>query len=294
MTGRSGQVLRAMFLGTGAWLAAPAAATGYTAPALFAADPVAAGGGGGRTFTGAPRDGLDCGVCHRGGPAPVEILFGGPQGPYTPGATYMFDVSWPAGTHYGLAMAATDAAGDPIGALMVAAGEDLLAEERCAGGGAAGKLLDELPQRPVVLTDCGATRLRVQWTAPDTAIAGNLHVSTVVGDGDETPEGDGVRSFVVPLTSEEADGGCAIGGGPAWLVLPLLAWRRRRWPAALLGVALLGGCARVQPHERGRLARPDMKLAPDPDLAAGSEHALDYREGSAGGIGGGGGGCGCN
>jgi hypothetical protein len=57
---------------------------------------------------------------------------------------------------------------------------------------------------------------------------------------------------------------------------------------------LLGGCARVQPYQRGRLAQPDMQLTPDPDLDAGPEHALEYREGSAGGIGGGGGGCGCN
>jgi hypothetical protein len=57
---------------------------------------------------------------------------------------------------------------------------------------------------------------------------------------------------------------------------------------------LLGGCTRVEPYQRGRLAQPDMRLTPDPDLDAGPEHALEYREGSAGGLGGGGGGCGCN
>ena len=109
----------------------------------------------------------------------------------------------------------------------------------------------------------------------------------------------GARAFVLPLTSEaQAEAGCAVApggsaaGGWLWLLLLL----RRRW----LGLMLLGtlglrsGCARVQPHERGRLAKPDMQLAPDPDLAAGSEHALEYREGAVGGLGGGGGGCGCN
>lgn len=291
-----GHVATVMVLGTGVTIGWLGRAMAYTSPALFASDAVKTGGGGGRSFTGAPGDGLDCGVCHRGGPAPDEILNGGPVGPYVPGATYEFDVAWPTGTHYGIAIAATDPAGAPLGALHVASGKDLLPQERCAGGGAAGKLLVDLPQRPVVLTDCGATRLRVQWTAPETAVAGSLYVSTVLGDGDETPEGDGVRSLVIPLATEETSG-CAVSrGSPAWLLVLGLGWRRRmrRWSAAALGCLLLMGCARVQPHERGRLARPDMKLAPDADLSAGSEHALDYREGSAGGLGGGGGGCGCN
>ncbi|MCB9749177.1 MAG: DUF4266 domain-containing protein [Myxococcales bacterium] len=56
----------------------------------------------------------------------------------------------------------------------------------------------------------------------------------------------------------------------------------------------LTGCARVKPHERGRLAQPDMAQTGAGELEAGPEHALEYREGSAGGYGGGGGGCGCN
>lgn len=54
------------------------------------------------------------------------------------------------------------------------------------------------------------------------------------------------------------------------------------------------GCGHVKPYERGRLAQPDMALAEDRDLDIGPDHALDYREGSAGGLGGNGGGCGCN
>ncbi len=56
----------------------------------------------------------------------------------------------------------------------------------------------------------------------------------------------------------------------------------------------LSGCARVAPYERGTLARKDMEMGKDPDLAAGEEHGLAYREGSSGGGDAKGGGCGCN
>ena len=61
--------------------------------------------------------------------------------------------------------------------------------------------------------------------------------------------------------------------------------------AALL---VAGGCARVAPYERETLARPDMVLGANPDLAAGEEHGLAYREGSSGGGDAKAGGCGCN
>jgi hypothetical protein len=54
------------------------------------------------------------------------------------------------------------------------------------------------------------------------------------------------------------------------------------------------GCARVAPYERETLARRDMQLGDNPDLAAGEEHAKAYREGSSGGGDAKGGGCGCN
>lgn len=54
------------------------------------------------------------------------------------------------------------------------------------------------------------------------------------------------------------------------------------------------GCARVAPYERGTLARSDMELGENPDLAAGEEHGIAYREGSSGGGDAKGGGCGCN
>jgi len=62
----------------------------------------------------------------------------------------------------------------------------------------------------------------------------------------------------------------------------------------LASLVVLGGCVRVKPHQRARLAQPDMQLEDDADLAAGRDHAIEYREGAAGGFGAAGGGCGCN
>ncbi|MEY4512702.1 MAG: hypothetical protein RLZZ450_4824 [Pseudomonadota bacterium] len=62
----------------------------------------------------------------------------------------------------------------------------------------------------------------------------------------------------------------------------------------LVYLSVLTGCARVAPYERGTLARGDMELGANPDLAAGEEHGLAYREGSSGGGAAKGGGCGCN
>ena len=66
--------------------------------------------------------------------------------------------------------------------------------------------------------------------------------------------------------------------------------------ACLLGsaVALLAGCAGVQPWERDVLARPDMQIVSDPLEAAVDDHIYFSKEASSGGQGFGGGGCGCN
>jgi hypothetical protein len=64
--------------------------------------------------------------------------------------------------------------------------------------------------------------------------------------------------------------------------------------ASLCWLCLAQGCAVVAPYERERLARPDMELGRNVDLAAGEEHAANYREGSSGATGTSGGGCGCN
>jgi hypothetical protein len=67
----------------------------------------------------------------------------------------------------------------------------------------------------------------------------------------------------------------------------------RRWAVAVACLSALG-CARVAPYERETLARPDMTLGANPDLTAGEEHGIAYREGSSGGGEARTGGCGCN
>lgn len=62
---------------------------------------------------------------------------------------------------------------------------------------------------------------------------------------------------------------------------------------ALLGLAL-GGCANVQPWERGELSTYPMRPDRDPLATALSEHVYFTREAASGGRGVGGGGCGCN
>jgi hypothetical protein len=68
--------------------------------------------------------------------------------------------------------------------------------------------------------------------------------------------------------------------------------------AATIVIALLAlsACTTtpVQPWERGRLARWDMRWDPDPLQTGMDEHTYFSKEGSAGRIGAAGGGCGCN
>lgn len=70
---------------------------------------------------------------------------------------------------------------------------------------------------------------------------------------------------------------------------------RRSLAAALLGLVAAGlGCTSVAPWERGRLAKPQMALDPDPLQRALHDHVHASREAAAGGEIGAGGGCGCD
>lgn len=63
---------------------------------------------------------------------------------------------------------------------------------------------------------------------------------------------------------------------------------------AIVVLVFAAGCVRVQAHQRGTLARPDMELGAGSELGHGEEHARQYREGVTGGGSGKAGGCGCN
>lgn len=281
----------------------PAAALGYSAPGLYAGAPVGDGGGGGRYFTGSLRDGFACDVCHVGGAGPAVKFTGMPIGAYEPGAVYTFDLLVDPGELMRVALTSevVDAEGVALGSLSLAPKALLTDEERCAGGGHGGSLFDTEDGRQVVaLQDCLAKRLRYQWTAPAAGRgAAFVHVAAVAADGEGTPEADGVTMLAQEIAELGAEGGGCRAGAPvgaAGLVpLLLVGWRRwRRVVGVAAMAALMTGCARVKPYERGRLAQPDMVLTGDEDLTAGQLHATEYREGSVGGEGGGGGGCGCN
>ena len=65
----------------------------------------------------------------------------------------------------------------------------------------------------------------------------------------------------------------------------------------LAAVALVSGCEsmpKVQPWEKGNLAKPEMAFDADPLETRYSEHIYFSKEGAAGGASVGGGGCGCN
>jgi hypothetical protein len=59
-------------------------------------------------------------------------------------------------------------------------------------------------------------------------------------------------------------------------------------------LALLTGCASVQPWEKGNLAKPEMSLGKDQLEARYADHIYTSREAASGGTSVGGGGCGCN
>ncbi|ACF14561.1 lipoprotein, putative [Chloroherpeton thalassium ATCC 35110] len=58
-------------------------------------------------------------------------------------------------------------------------------------------------------------------------------------------------------------------------------------------LAVLQGCATVQPWEREKLADPIMIFDENPIEKGLKEHHINYREGSEGGTGSQSGGCGC-
>lgn len=64
--------------------------------------------------------------------------------------------------------------------------------------------------------------------------------------------------------------------------------------AAALALALLSGCAHVQPWEKGKLAKPEMTFGGNGLETRYDDHVYTSREAASGGAGVGGGGCGCN
>jgi hypothetical protein len=66
------------------------------------------------------------------------------------------------------------------------------------------------------------------------------------------------------------------------------------WLALTLAVSMSGGCATVQPWERGTLAKEVMATEESSHLTAQKLRTYGAKEGGAAATGVGGGGCGCN
>jgi hypothetical protein len=178
-------------LGVIAALVAPATARAYLDARTFEDDAVN-GGGGGRLFTGAPADGYDCSVCHRGGEPLTPLLEGLPADGWEPGRTYVLTMSFPEGArNVGAVIEVANERGEGAGTLDGLASAELTAEDLCRGDAPAAHGV-EVEGRAVARADvCGARRLAVRWTAPSTPVTSlRVFVSLVASDDSGDPGGD--------------------------------------------------------------------------------------------------------
>lgn len=207
--------------------------TGWSTPAVYP-EPVEAGGGGGRFFTGSSSDAFGCDVCHQGTTGPTLVVEGMPQR-YEAGATYTLDVQWPSTSRRVSVLGEfVDEMGAGVGAVVAPPDDILLDAERCASGSRALAISDASDDREVFgIPACGATRVRVQWTAPARDVGPVwLHLGAVGSDDSDDPAGDGVTMFAVSLGDASHDAGCAAGQRPTrrgpWMLFALLLLRARR------------------------------------------------------------------
>jgi hypothetical protein len=246
-------------------LAHPGNARAFSAPAIFAKDAVL-GGTEGRFFTGSPADGYGCEVCHSGGPSLPIYVTGLPTKGYVTGMTYDVRLWWPEFT----ARERQLQAGNPVDPPTMSVNAEFVSEtgkgsglvvikdpvnytpnERCVyPEGKVGQSLwvvkpkskplgeillectsEEYNDRCLVsLVSCGASELRMKWTAPP-SLQGTIwfNAAIVTTDvSDSQPTHDGTYELSVPLPAplstsagyiEKLDGSCAVAApgtsGPA-------------------------------------------------------------------------------
>ncbi|MFK7986505.1 MAG: hypothetical protein AB8I08_10765 [Sandaracinaceae bacterium] len=177
--------------------ARPAAA--FTAYESFAAESMG-GGGGGRFFSGSPRDGFTCAVCHTsnvevGTPVFSEETLELFEMGYVPGQTYdiILELDTVGDAHAGV-IEVTDREGNPVGTLAVPEARDNELDECLIDGVVepAVHIQGEEQGRQVAVSDsCGEGRVYVQWTAPAMPTSGlSLYAAAVIGDGDTLPRPD--------------------------------------------------------------------------------------------------------
>lgn len=197
-----------------------------------------AGGGGGRFFTGSPRDGYACSVCHLGG-EPPKIEIRGLPAVFAPDRLYEVELRWDGevASHALQLELVTKNGVHP--SVEIEPEQVLRAEGRCDGdpeGEAASYGIDSGGRRVVGVRDCGASRVSIQFRAPDEPEL-YFAASIVRSDSSGTARGDGVTDVrrVLLRAGEKAEAGCGIAGGAnsrrldLWLAaLALFAQRKSR------------------------------------------------------------------
>lgn len=234
-----------MFLAALAQALSPAVALAYSAGTRFdepAADAVTDtwGGGGGRRFTGSPADGFTCAVCHTDASNAEWAMLGVPEDGWTPRAEVVLDIVWPETLRQAaVALELVHGDGTPAGTVALLDDAELSERERCTGSGVGAHVAwPARDGRTVIASDaCGASRLRVRWTAPASGSGPVwLHATTVQGNGSGDATGDAFAAVAFamqqagapPAERSVTDAGCGVTsarGGP--------------WPLLLVGAALL-------------------------------------------------------
>ncbi len=266
-------------------------ALAYSDTTTFSRDPSAdpAGGGGGIYFTGSPRySGLNCTVCHIGGPSDISIRLsaledGTParlfDDGYQPGVLYEIEVAFaedrlapetacdrsgPDPCDLNLfAMEIVDRAGRPAGKLCPVRPNETTGTGRCAGCSSrreAGTLVED--DCSVVLADGfddvafgwrnGVTAYSFFWRAPEEDVGAlSAFVAGVDGRGPETPESE--------ATSYQNDGTVAVDvalPSPTTPVAPACGSVPPRegaaWLVVLAAVLVVRRSGRTKPNESGR------------------------------------------
>ncbi len=205
---------------------------GFSTPAAYP-QPVTEGGGGGRFFTGSHHDAIGCDSCHE----PVgdlQLRFEGLPERYEAGLTYTIVARWPQ-TSRAVSVVGewVDKDGDPVGTVVLPPADAVEPGDRCASGSVAAAMFETEDGRQIVgMPACGASQLRLQWTAPlEAAGAVSFHLGAVASDDSDDPAGDLVGQHELSVDGDSKEGGgCRTGGSPSWLSLLLLllfAWTRR-------------------------------------------------------------------
>ncbi|MEM6291911.1 MAG: hypothetical protein AAGA54_11620 [Myxococcota bacterium] len=200
------------------------AGLGFSTPAAYP-QPVTEGGGGGRFFTGSHGDAFGCVSCHPAEGTVGLVLDGLPEA-YQPGSTYTVTVTWPDEPRPVSVVAEwVDDDGFGVGRTRLAPESILEDEDRCASGSVAPALYDAEDERTVIgMPACGATQLRLQWTAPEADVGTvAFHLGAVGSDDSEDPSGDAVEQRSVNVAGPDAAAeGCSTGGRSTHLSLLLL------------------------------------------------------------------------